>query len=168
MFPMIMVKPEFLAEDEFDALYGALDMHVHEYEDRNYGELGTRKHFELPEEMQLSFAAKMGYYTDLLLGDDDWPRQFWDSVLMPVGSSLALHNDHVGNRVGAFVYYYHQYWEPGWGGELVFYSTHNNPVIIHPEPNTLVLFTVGEESWHEVREVKQGLRKSLTGWWLDE
>jgi 2OG-Fe(II) oxygenase superfamily len=90
------------------------------------------------------------------------------------GHYLLPHTDHQAGlgRVLAFAYYLPSP-EPPDGGELELFRcrrAHGELVTteparqIEPRPNRLVVFEVGEDSLHQVREVIGGLRISLAGW----
>jgi Rps23 Pro-64 3,4-dihydroxylase Tpa1-like proline 4-hydroxylase len=75
-------------------------------------------------------------------------------------------------RVLAYVYYVPSP-EPPSGGELELYRcateggelvTIDSAKLVEPRANRLVVFEVSELSLHQVREVMQGLRISLAGW----
>jgi len=73
----------------------------------------------------------------------------------PSGSRLSWHNDGGTGRLGAFVFFVHEKWSAGWGGELAVLdiearspgtadpfsaaTTGLSPVMLWPRPNRLVL-----------------------------
>jgi Rps23 Pro-64 3,4-dihydroxylase Tpa1-like proline 4-hydroxylase len=75
----------------------------------------------------------------------------------PVGSRLSWHNDAGAGRVGAFVLFVHEQWDPGWGGALAIGDTDLGPVadkmtlfwapaapqLVFPLPNRLAIFRSG-------------------------
>jgi Rps23 Pro-64 3,4-dihydroxylase Tpa1-like proline 4-hydroxylase len=90
------------------------------------------------------------------------------------GHYLLPHTDHQNElqRVVAYAYYLPTP-EPPLGGELEVYrcTLEGNELVrtdtaklIEPRPNRLVVFEVSDRSLHQVREVMQGLRLSLAGW----
>lgn len=90
------------------------------------------------------------------------------------GHYLLPHTDHQDGlgRVLAYAYYLPTP-APAYGGELEFYRCkleHGELVstdtakLIEPRANRLVVFEVSERSLHQVREVLDGLRLSLAGW----
>ena len=92
------------------------------------------------------------------------------------GHYLLPHSDHQqeqGRRL-AFAYYVKTP-APVLGGELeLFDCEYRDGEIVEtravtqllPTPNRMVLFHVGEESLHQVREVLEGTRLSLSGWFF--
>lgn len=91
-----------------------------------------------------------------------------------VGHYLLPHADHQEGlgRVLAYAYYLPSP-EPPTGGELELFACRSeegalvstaSALLIAPRPNRLVVFDVSEVSLHQVREVLDGLRISLAGW----
>lgn len=91
------------------------------------------------------------------------------------GHYLLPHTDHQVElgRVLAYAYYLPSP-EPPRGGELELFRCEvaddallsTEPVLrIAPRANRLVVFAVSPASLHQVREVLDGLRLSLAGWW---
>lgn len=85
------------------------------------------------------------------------------------GHYLLPHSDHqegVG-RALAFAYYVPSP-EPPSGGELELFACSAAEVssvrVLEPRANRLVVFDVGDVTLHQVREVTNGLRVSLSGW----
>lgn len=92
------------------------------------------------------------------------------------GHYLLPHSDHQQEqgRKLAFAYYVKTP-APVLGGELELYSCkyHEGEIVetrsvtvLQPTPNRMVLFHVGDESLHQVREVLEGTRLSLSGWFF--
>jgi hypothetical protein len=91
-----------------------------------------------------------------------------------VGHYLLPHSDHQEDLGRAVAYaYYLPSPEPPSGGELEMFScrAENGELVstestrlIEPSPNRLVVFEVSARSLHQVREVLDGLRISLAGW----
>ncbi|HEX7838944.1 MAG TPA: 2OG-Fe(II) oxygenase [Kofleriaceae bacterium] len=91
-----------------------------------------------------------------------------------VGHYLLPHSDHQEDLGRAVAYaYYLPSPEPPSGGELEMFScrAENGELVatesarlIEPAPNRLVVFEVSALSLHQVREVLDGLRISLAGW----
>ena len=91
------------------------------------------------------------------------------------GHYLLPHTDHQADvgRALAFAYYVPSP-EPPRGGELELFActtddagaiTHvASGTTIEARPNRLVVFDVGDASLHQVREVLEGVRISLSGW----
>ncbi|MBA3393415.1 MAG: 2OG-Fe(II) oxygenase [Deltaproteobacteria bacterium] len=90
------------------------------------------------------------------------------------GHYLLPHSDHQEGlaRVLAYAYYLPSP-EPPVGGELELYCCEHDgsaitsvagACLIEPRPNRLVVFDVSDVSLHQVREVLDGLRLSLAGW----
>ncbi|MCA9617750.1 MAG: 2OG-Fe(II) oxygenase [Myxococcales bacterium] len=87
------------------------------------------------------------------------------------GHYLLPHHDRDrdASRLVAFAYYL-AVERPLSGGELELFAcdpgSPETPSVrkIDPRPNRLVLFEVSDASLHQVREVTQGLRVSLSGW----
>ncbi len=90
------------------------------------------------------------------------------------GHHLLPHTDHQVElgRVLAYIYYLPTP-RPPRGGELELYRCRRegdelvditSAALVEPRPNRLVVFEVGATSLHQVREVEEGLRLSLAGW----
>ncbi|MBL8624499.1 MAG: 2OG-Fe(II) oxygenase [Myxococcales bacterium] len=90
------------------------------------------------------------------------------------GHYLLPHTDHQAglDRVLAYAYYLPSPAPPR-GGELELYRCEvaadelvvtEPAAVIAPAPNRLVVFAVGTASLHQVREVLDGVRLSLAGW----
>ena len=90
------------------------------------------------------------------------------------GHYLLPHTDHQDElgRILAYAYYLPTP-EPPVGGELELFAaplqdgllgSATSTQLFTPRPNRLVVFDVSERSLHQVREVVQGLRLSLAGW----
>lgn len=91
-----------------------------------------------------------------------------------VGHYLLPHSDHQADltRAIAFAYYLPSP-EPPVGGELELFACRreageivatDSARVIAPAANRLVVFDVGDDTLHQVREVLGGLRISLAGW----
>jgi hypothetical protein len=68
-------------------------------------------------------------------------------------------------RQVSFVWHLTKNWQSNWGGEL-FWCPRNR--YLSPSFNTLVLFTIGRDSWHFVTPVSpyaQSKRLAINGWW---
>ncbi len=79
------------------------------------------------------------------------------------GTFYQKHVDRFENdssRVLSFVFYLHDEWKSGDGGELVLYG--ENPITISPLPGSLVIF-LSDGLPHEVKACTQE-RRSFTGW----
>jgi len=91
-----------------------------------------------------------------------------------VGHYLLPHSDHQEDLGRAVAYaYYLPSPEPPSGGELEMFACRaengelvstDSARLIEPAPNRLVVFEVSVVSLHQVREVLDGLRISLAGW----
>jgi Rps23 Pro-64 3,4-dihydroxylase Tpa1-like proline 4-hydroxylase len=90
------------------------------------------------------------------------------------GHYLLPHTDHQDElgRILAYAYYLPTP-EPPVGGELELFAAQlhdghlgaaTSTQLFAPVPNRLVVFEVSDHSLHQVREVVQGLRLSLAGW----
>jgi 2OG-Fe(II) oxygenase superfamily len=90
------------------------------------------------------------------------------------GHYLLPHTDHQDGLARLLAYaYYLPSPEPPTGGELELYrcalaggeiTAVASGRVITPQANRLVVFDVGDASLHQVREVIDGLRLSLAGW----
>jgi hypothetical protein len=92
------------------------------------------------------------------------------------GHYLLPHSDHqqeIGRKL-AFAYYVKTP-TPVIGGELELFECKyhqqeivetNSVTILQPVPNRMMLFHVGDESLHQVREVLEGTRLSVSGWFF--
>ncbi len=82
---------------------------------------------------------------------------------------LLCHDDQLEGRAVAFILYLS---EVSSGGELCLYQskekvpTRENKITIAPKPNRLVLFTVSDKSFHEVREVTCDEQRIAIGGWF--
>lgn len=99
---------------------------------------------------------------------EDWTQASFAFWQYPAGSRLGWHNDAGRDRIGEFILYIHEKWEPSWGGELLLQSTNthspgevsdcenpfeyvarsvaentNELVAIPPRPNRLVMLKAG-------------------------
>lgn len=91
------------------------------------------------------------------------------------GNHIAEHNDYyvkrrrdgaTVSRTLTFNYYLTKNWRPQWGGRFIWKKPYAE---IIPTFNTLILFHVGQSSYHFVEDVKkQALepRIALTGWYF--
>jgi SM-20-related protein len=84
----------------------------------------------------------------------------------PQGSFYKTHLDRFKNdssRVLSFIFYLHEEWNHGDGGELVLYDEHQKALkVISPKPGSFVCF-LSERFPHEVL-ISNMNRLSLTGW----
>lgn len=81
------------------------------------------------------------------------------------GSFYQKHVDRFENdssRVLSFVFYLHEEWKSGDGGELVLYPDEKTTATISPLPGSLVIF-LSEGLPHEVKPCVRE-RRSFTGW----
>lgn len=87
------------------------------------------------------------------------------------GNYLASHNDCADpRRRVTFNIYLTKNWNSDWGGLFVYDVPRT---VITPTYNTLVLFTVGDHSWHCVTPVSKSSKKKIkrlayTGWFYKE
>ena len=83
------------------------------------------------------------------------------------GHYLLPHTDHQEplGRVYAYAYYLPSP-EPPTDGDLELFAGYTSAKRIEPRANRLVVFEVGDQSLHQVREVLAGLRISLAGWFF--
>lgn len=81
------------------------------------------------------------------------------------GHYLLPHTDHQDGltRLLAFAYYLPTP-DPPTGGELELYKGIESARVITSTADRLVIFDVGDNTLHQVREVLSGLRLSLAGW----
>lgn len=80
------------------------------------------------------------------------------------GEFYALHRDNPQGKNGRMistVYYLHEDWQDGWGGELHLQDKNDIWHVLHPKPNRIALFQ--SDLLHEVLEAKYQ-RLSITGW----
>ena len=80
------------------------------------------------------------------------------------GEFYALHRDNPqrkNDRVISTVYYLHEDWQDGWGGELRLQDKHDQWHIIQPKPNRIAVFQ--SDLLHEVIQAKHQ-RLSITAW----
>lgn len=80
------------------------------------------------------------------------------------GEFYALHRDNPQGKNGRMistVYYLHEDWQGGWGGELHLQDKNDIWHVLHPKPNRIALFQ--SDLLHEVLEAKHQ-RLSITGW----
>lgn len=86
------------------------------------------------------------------------------SYYQPGDYSLP-HEDHVGQRAIAFIWYLTRDWRPEWGGHFYWCRT---GTYIRPSFNTMVAFRVTRTSSHFVCPVSaqaRGKRLAVSGWW---
>jgi hypothetical protein len=83
------------------------------------------------------------------------------------GHYLLPHTDHQEElgRVYAYAYYLPSP-EPPTDGDLELFADYTSVKRIEARANRLVVFEVSEQSLHQVREVLDGLRISLAGWFF--
>lgn len=97
------------------------------------------------------------------------PTIFSASWYLPGDHSLP-HTDAVSHAAGqnrqvAFIWHLAKEWQPVWGGALFWCP---RGVYLPPRFNSLILFTVGPNTWHFVTNVSpyaQGKRLAINGWW---
>lgn len=80
------------------------------------------------------------------------------------GEFYALHRDNPQGKNGRMistVYYLHEDWQDGWGGELHLQDKNDIWHVLQPKPNRIALFQ--SDLLHEVLEAKHQ-RLSITGW----
>ena len=80
------------------------------------------------------------------------------------GEFYALHGDNPQGKNGRMistVYYLHEDWQDGWGGELHLQDKNDIWHVLQPKPNRIALFQ--SDLLHEVLEAKHQ-RLSITGW----
>ena len=80
------------------------------------------------------------------------------------GEFYALHRDNPQGKNGRMistVYYLHEDWQDGWGGELHLQDKNDIWHVLHPKPNRIALFQ--SDLLHEVLEANHQ-RLSITGW----
>ncbi|OTG80443.1 oxidoreductase [Acinetobacter sp. ANC 4558] len=80
------------------------------------------------------------------------------------GEFYALHRDNPQGKNGrtiSTVYYLHDEWQDGWGGELHLQDKNKQWHIISPKPNRIALFQ--SDLMHEVLQAKHQ-RFSITAW----
>lgn len=80
------------------------------------------------------------------------------------GEFYALHRDNPQNKNGRIistVYYLHEEWQEGWGGELHLQDKNNVWHTIQPKPNRIAMFQ--SDLLHEVIQAKHQ-RLSITAW----
>lgn len=80
------------------------------------------------------------------------------------GEFYALHRDNPQGKNGRMistVYYLHEHWQDGWGGELRLQDKNQIWHVLQPKPNRIALFQ--SDLLHEVLEAKQQ-RLSITAW----
>lgn len=84
----------------------------------------------------------------------------------PPGTFYSKHSDRFGtdsSRSISFIFYVHQEWKEGDGGELVLYDKHDNILqTIKPIPGSFICF-LSEDFPHEVMAANK-VRRSFTGW----
>ena len=80
------------------------------------------------------------------------------------GEFYALHRDNPQGKNGRMistVYYLHEDWQDGWGGELHLQDKNNIWHVLQPKPNRIALFQ--SDLLHEVLKAKHQ-RLSITAW----
>lgn len=92
------------------------------------------------------------------------------AYLYKTSDYLLPHSDKGGSRALAYAFYL---WPCSRGGELLLFdcTTRGSEIVrtrpaklVEPRANRLVLFAVSEIALHQVREVTEGERASIAGW----
>jgi Rps23 Pro-64 3,4-dihydroxylase Tpa1-like proline 4-hydroxylase len=88
---------------------------------------------------------------------------------MERGDFLKVHNDKIGNRQLALVFYLTPGWEPDFGGALVVVDCEGRKTRIEAEYNRLVAFDVNVGTTHFIEEIKgvaqDQRRLTISGWY---
>lgn len=108
-------------------------------------------------------ALKLDANRELFLGLKEFECHL---AVYPPGAFYKKHVDRFekdSSRSLTFIYYLHQTWAPGDGGELILYDKHDQIIKeIQPVPGSMVAF-ISEDFPHEVMmSFKE--RRSFTGW----
>ena len=94
-------------------------------------------------------------------------HQEFHYAVYPKGTFYKKHIDTFQNddrrKLSMVCYLNDSSWQVSNGGELVLYPEHQPEVIIHPFPGRVVVFE-SQYLAHEVKEVKNDKRLSITGW----
>lgn len=175
-FPHLVID-NFVDDGELPALLEVLeDEPVERYEgdifvfDATAPSPTTAAFRELREAFAATLAAPLSWITGKAVTRVDMRAYAYRP-----GHYLLPHSDHQANleRRLAFAYYLPSP-EPPIGGELELFDCDvgsdgeltrtESALVIEPRANRLVVFDVGDVSLHQVREVLDGLRISLAGW----
>ena len=174
-FPHLVID-DFVAREQLPRLFEILDEEpVERYEsdifafDATAPEPETAEFRELRESFARTLAPALTRITAKPVGRADMRAYAYRA-----GHYLLPHSDHRGGLDRALAYaYYLPSPEPPAGGELELFRcaiagselTSTEPAgLVEPRPNRLVVFDVSDVSLHQVREVLDGLRLSLAGW----
>jgi Rps23 Pro-64 3,4-dihydroxylase Tpa1-like proline 4-hydroxylase len=116
-------------------------------------------------DLRTSFAAALAPALSRVTGVDV-SRADMRAFAYRAGHYLLPHTDHQVELERRLAYaYYVPSPEPPVGGELdLFDADQQLAQTIEPRGNRLVVFDVGELTLHQVREVLDGMRLSLAGW----
>lgn len=124
--------------------------------------------------LEFMHTSAMGSVLRESFGLDKVSRVTMTASLYKQNDYLLCHDDQVGDRSVAFIFYLTENWELSDGGQLKFFSfdkCKNEPLvdsyrkILVPEFNSMALFLVNDSSFHEVEQVfGTKPRISINGW----
>lgn len=124
--------------------------------------------------LQFLHTSALGSVLSESFGLDKVSRITTTASLYKQNDYLLCHDDQVGDRSVAFIFYLTENWESSDGGQLKFFSYDkfkNEPLvdsyrkILVPEFNAMALFLVNDSSFHEVEQVfGTKPRISINGW----
>jgi Rps23 Pro-64 3,4-dihydroxylase Tpa1-like proline 4-hydroxylase len=174
-FPHLVID-DFVPDDALDELLAVIEEEpVDHYAadiysfDATAPEPKTTPFRELREQLGITYAERLSRITSRRVTRADMRAYAYRA-----GHFLLPHSDHqlgVGREL-AYAYYLPTP-EPPTGGELELFRctlegdevvATESERIIEPRSNRLVVFDVSDVSLHQVREVIDGLRASLSGW----
>lgn len=124
--------------------------------------------------LEFMHTSAMGSVLRESFGLDKVSRVTMTASLYKQNDYLLCHDDQVGDRSVAFIFYLTENWELSDGGQLKFFSfdkCKNEPLVdsyrkmLVPEFNSMALFLVNNSSFHEVEQVfGTKPRISINGW----
>lgn len=115
---------------------------------------------EFARAMQILEELKKNLNREIFLGAKEYECHL---AYYPPGTFYQKHVDRFNNdssRVFTFIFYVHDNWQPGDGGELILYT--DEEVTINPVPGSLMVF-LSDNLPHEVKPCTRE-RRSFTGW----
>lgn len=110
--------------------------------------------------MEILESLKTNLNQEIFLGAREYECHL---AFYPPGTFYQKHVDRFNNdssRVLSFIFYVHDEWQPGDGGELVLHG--EKETAINPIPGSLMVF-LSDNLPHEVKPCKRE-RRSFTGW----
>ncbi|MFT4250390.1 MAG: 2OG-Fe(II) oxygenase family protein [Candidatus Woesearchaeota archaeon] len=168
--------PEFLTQKRFKALVEALSQEefIHKESDlfslAQTNNLQTSKNETIQEFISFMNSKETRKWFKTLTGVATTPGEIEVfGALYQDTDYLLCHDDQLEERKLAWILYLTTL-DTEQGGGLALYTDNNGPekkvLAYQPEANSLALFTVSPQSWHEVEEVTDKIYRVSIGGWL--